>query len=290
MTEYITRNVYDDISFIAEDAGVEVSLHAAVVGRPDLPALSVNPHRITVAASLYKAVVMVAYCRMVDQGTIDPRERLTIRPGDQDGGRTGLSICLDPIELSIRDAVRSMMTVSDDVAGKYVLGRVGLEAVSRTTGMLGLPNTEVMESTDWAMSHQGRRALGTSNDQLQDQIDPMLMSRTTAADMVTLMDRIWTNKAASASQCTFMRDVLAQQVFRHRIASGFNYPGVKISAKTGSLAYYRHETAVVEHPAELPIAITVLTSSARRESALPASDLAVGKFAFASVTHLRQTL
>lgn len=290
MTEWLARTVHNDIIQIAEDAGVEVSLHAAIVGRPDLPSISVNPHRITVAASLYKAVVMVAYCRMVDEGHIDPRERVIIHPGEKRGGRTGVSICLDEVEMSLRDIVRSMMTVSDDVAGRHLLQKVGLNAVNSTAAALGLRSTEVTANPDRPVGRHGGRAVTSSNDRLQEQLDPMLLSRTTAADMVTLVDSIWTNTAASTQQCAFMREVLAQQVFRHRIASGFNYPGVTISAKTGSLAYYRHEAAVVEHAGELPIAIAVLTSSARRETALPASDLAVGKFAFMIVTYLRQTL
>ena len=290
MTECLTEGIQSDIDQIAEDAGVEVSLHAAIVGRPDLPSLSVDPHRLTVAASLYKAVVMAAYCRTVDHGAIDPRERVIIHPDAEKGGRTGVSICLDEVEMSVRDIVRSMMTVSDDVAGKLLLQRIGLNAVNSTAEALGLRSTEITANPDRPIGSHGGSAFINSNDRLQDQLDPMLLSRTTAADMVTLVDNIWTNRAASEEQCSFMRDVLAQQVFRHRIASGFNYPGVTISAKTGSLAYYRHEAAVVEHAGELPIAIAVLTSSARREAALPASDLAVGKFAFAVVTHLRQTL
>lgn len=112
-------------------------------------------------------------------------------------------------------------------------------------------------------------------------------SATSAADMCELLAGLW---EASDAAHEVVRDAMRHQAWRHRIGSGFPHDDVAIAGKTGTLGRLRHEVAVVEYPNEVPIAIAVLTSSARAEIHQPAVDIAIGELARLAVRSLRLQL
>lgn len=76
-------------------------------------------------------------------------------------------------------------------------------------------------------------------------LDPARGTRTTARDMTRLLRLIWTGQAGPAVACKRVRVLMARQLTRHRIASGFQ-PPVKIAAQSGSLAgVIRNEIGVI---------------------------------------------
>ena len=89
--------------------------------------------------------------------------------------------------------------------------------------------------------------------------------------MTSLLSCIWTDQVASAEQSAFMRAVLAQQIWPHRLSSGFPYPGVHVARKTGTLGPFRHEIGVVQHRHEAPIAVAIFTEAARADPNQPGS-------------------
>ncbi|WP_368844220.1 serine hydrolase [Kocuria sp. CPCC 204721] len=117
-----------------------------------------------------------------------------------------------------------------------------------------------------------------------------MVSSTTTSDLVDVLSFIWEDHAATPSQCSFMRHVLGQQAWGHRFAEVFTYPSVQIAAKTGSLTAFSHEAGVISHPDEPPIAVAVLTQSARRERTIPLSNTVVGQIARHCVRSYRQVL
>lgn len=53
---------------------------------------------------------------------------------------------LGPVRMSLRDVAYLMMAVSDNASADLLLGRVGLDAVNRTTARLGLTRTHAVHS------------------------------------------------------------------------------------------------------------------------------------------------
>ncbi|MFE3204728.1 serine hydrolase [Embleya sp. NPDC059237] len=73
-------------------------------------------------------------------------------------------------------------------------------------------------------------------------------TRTTARDMVDLLELIWTDHAEPAAACARVRAVMARQLTRRRIASTFRSP-VRVAAKSGSLlGVIRNEVGVISYP------------------------------------------
>lgn len=294
------------------DAGVRGWLHAVPIpaatagggqpartGEEALPQVDVGADELVVMASVYKLPVLVAFARAVDGGHLDPTAPVTLTPDQRTPGLTGTAAMLDPVTMTWRDLARSMITVSDNAAGDALLDAVGLHRVAAALHALGLERTHVTGGTretyrqlihdTGELEIQAAHAALADNDRAADSavFDPLLASATTAREMTALLSAIWTDTAASPGQCAFMRAVLGQQIWPHRLASGFPYPGVTVAGKTGTLGALRHEVGVITHQHEAPIAVAVLTHAARADRHLPRVDATIGTTAYAAVTALR---
>lgn len=280
------------------DAGVEGRLHAVPLGGPARE-VAVDPDEPVVMASVYKLPLLVAFCRRVDAGELDPRERVTVEPDGRTAGPTGLSILRDPVTMSWRDLACSMITISDNAAADVLLRRVGLAHVNATLADLGLERTRVLGGTadvhrslvaDTAAPDTAAafRAL-TSNDAVPAvrAYDAVLASATTAREMTGLLAAVWSDRAASPQQCRFARELLGAQAWPHRLRSGFPPVGVRVAGKTGTLAAVRNEVGVVQFDGERPVAVAVFTRAARAEELLPRADAVIGQAARLAVDDLR---
>lgn len=292
----------ESLEAVFDDAGLRGHVHALPVRQQVDPddEVHLDPDQAVPMASLYKLPLLVAWCRAVDDGAMDPTEPVICSPTPRTPGPTGISTLQDEVRLSRRDAVRLMITLSDNAAADAVLTDLGLDRVTQATEALGLSSTSVRGGTADAqrvlLAATGADRFESALEILTDldrptptaAYDAAYASATTARDMTTLLRAVWNDVAASPASCAFIRDVMGQQVWRHRIASGFPHDDVAVAGKTGTLAALRHEASVITFPDEVPIAVAVLTRSARPELALPRADAAIGTAARTAVTPLRR--
>lgn len=291
------------LSELFADAGVRGWMHAVPVSVPVLGAeveTGLDADEPVVMASVYKLPVLVTFCRMVDAGDLDPREQVTLEPDGRTPGPTGVSQFLDPVRLSLRDAVRSMAAVSDNAAADEVLRRVGVDRVNETMHALGLRSTRVLggtahilqrlvDDTETGSPAEAFAVIGDNDTVVRPTgYDPVLSSATTARDMTLLLSAVWSGACASAEQTAFMRGVLSSQVFTARLRSGFPYSDVTVAGKTGTLGAVRNEVGVIEFSDGAAFAVAVFTRAARADPLLPKADAAIGRVARAAVADLRR--
>jgi beta-lactamase class A len=280
------------------DAGVRGWLHVADLHRPEA-CVTIDPDEPVPIGSVYKLPLMVAFCRLVDAGTLDPCERMTLGPADRMPGPTGISILRDDITLSLRDLVALMMSVSDNTAADALLRRVGTAAVDEVCRDLGMPDTRihggvattftrlVAETGAESLSAAMRRLSDNDTTVPPDVYSPLLKASATPADMARMLRAVWTGRAASADACAFMRDAMGKQPWTHRLASGFPYDDVMVSGKTGTFGSMRHEAGVVELADGSAYTAVVFTQAARADSRLPRADAVIGAAARTAVEELR---
>jgi len=286
------------IRAVFQDAGTDGGLHAVPLVPAPTREISVGADELVVMASVYKLPLLVALCRRFDAG-LDPTATVRINPASCTPGPTGISTFLDPVTMSWRDLAASMIMVSDSAAADVILGTVGLDFLQETLLELGLPSTKIvggtadieatlMRETGTSSAAQAF-ALLADNDAARtvSAYDPAYTSATTPRDMTRLLSLIWSDQAASAEQCAFMRRLLAMQVWQHRVRAGFPSAGVTVAGKTGTIGAIRNEVSVVSFPGEVPIAVAVFTFAARADMALPAADAAIATSARIAVTDLR---
>ncbi|WP_024801201.1 serine hydrolase [Nocardia sp. BMG51109] len=296
----------DRIRAVFADAGCTGWLHARrcddSAAETSAAEISVGGDERVVIASVYKLALLVAFCRHVDAGRIDPTARLTVLPADCTPGPTGIAVLRDPVTMSLRDLATSMMTVSDNAAADVLLGETGLGPVEELLNDLGLTRTRIVGGTaDLHRSlvrdtdtHTTAEAFATlaENDEAWSvsAYDPSYTSATTPEEMTRLLRALWAGRVLSPEQTDFVRSVMRRQVWPHRIAAAFPHRTVSVAGKTGTIGVIRNEVAVVEFPDEYPVAVAVFTRAARADPELPVVDAAITESARIAVTELRRPL
>lgn len=291
-------SVEDRIRAVFADAGCTGWLHARRCDGSD-DEVSVAGYDRVVTASTYKLVLLLAFCHAVDTGRIDPREPVTVIPAECTPGPTGISALHDPVTMSRRDLATSMITVSDNAAADLLLDEVGLGAVEALLTRVGLAGTRIVggtadihrsliRDTDTHTTAEAFAALADNDEAWTvSAYDPAFTSSSTPEEMTRLLRAVWTGTVVSVEQTEFVRAVMRNQVWPHRIASAFPHRGVTVAGKTGTIGVIRNEVAVVEFPGEYPVAVAVFTRAARADPMLPVVDAAIAESARIAVTELR---
>ena len=286
------------IEAVFEAAGARGFLYAREVGVPDAPEVCVNADDGVVLASVFKVVEAVAYARAVDAGELDPTERTTITARYRIGG-IGTAGCADDVQMSWRDVALTMLVMSDNAATDVLYHRLGQPAIDRVIADLGLSRTQLIGCCEdlFASIFADLGAEPGDVDEVLDAaapeevwklaaLDPSRTSSSTPRDIARLLDAIWTDTAASPEGCRTVRDIMARQIWPHRLSSGFP-ADVAVAAKTGTLPAVRNECGVVTYPDGRQYAVAVFTRAHSLADRLPQVDAAIGTAGRLAVEHLR---
>lgn len=273
--------VDNDLDAVFERAGCHGTLlvepldgGAGIALRPDEP---------VVPASVVKVPIALEAETWFADGRLDPRERVTLPADGRTPGPVGLSLFSDDVTLSWRDMVVLMLTISDNPCTDALSRRIGLDAVNATMARLGLAATHVVSDLSTMLDSIGQDLGGAGYRDMLDRLatappeemaradavlptarafTPATATRTTARDMVTLLRLIWTDAAGPPAACRRVRDIMARQLTRHRIAAGFGRP-VTVAAKSGGLlGILRNEIGVITFPDGARYAAAVFTRTA----------------------------
>ncbi len=308
------------IAAVFDDAGARGLLHARRIGHgsaapsgadgPDdgsaVPktgeehGISLGPDEPVVLASVFKIVVAVAFARQVAALHIDPAERTTVTAHYRTGG-VGTAGCADDVTMSWRDLARAMMTMSDNAATDVIYDRLGQDEVDRVTADLSLARTRLVGpcaaiigsladdlGIDPSAPDADARLAAADPAELRavSALDPARTSASTAREIVDLLEAIWTDRAGPPAACGLVRSLMAQQIWPHRISSGFG-DDAHIAAKTGTLPAIRNEAGVVSFPDGDSYAVAVFTRARSFAERQPAIDAAIGRAARIAVDALR---
>ncbi|MEV6906111.1 serine hydrolase [Amycolatopsis sp. NPDC051071] len=291
--------IADEIEAVFAGAGARGFVHAREVGVSGGPEVGVGADDPVVLASVFKIPVAVAFAREVAAGRLDETERTRVTARYRIGG-IGTAGCADDVEMSWRDLAHFMLTMSDNAATDLIYHRVGQEAVDRVLTDLGLTRTRLIGCCEelfasvvadlGAKPDDDLEAIlaGATEEQLWklSVLDPERTTSSTPREITTLLDAIWTDRAGDPAACERVRAIMAQQIWPHRISSGFP-ADVAIAAKTGTLPAVRNEAGVVTQVDGRRYAVAVFTRADSLEDRLPAVDSAIGEAARLAVDHLR---
>lgn len=246
---------------------------------------------LVVLASVFKIPVLVELFRRFGDGRLDPAARIDVPAEGRSAGPTGLSVMADPIELSLRDLAYWMMSVSDNAATDILVNLLGTESINATLRELGLTRTRVDGTCDDLYRMIDEDVPGDGDDpevwRAARAVDPeRTLQSGTPRETTRLLAAIWNDEAAGPEQCAEMRRILSLQAWPHRLRAGFTEPGTQVSAKTGTLRFWRNESGVVEFDGRrYAVAVFVRTEDHRYR--LPAVDACVGTLGRLAVDHLR---
>lgn len=289
-----------------ESAGVRGFVHARDIDAPDhgpqhRPAeVGLDPDEPVVLASVFKICVLLEYALQAAAGELSRTERLTVTAADKDGG-IGTSGCADDVSLTLRDLAHFMMTMSDNAATDVIFDRIGQAGIDTVLDDLGLRRTRIAGccadlfgsiADDLGMPRDVPDIDAVLAGQAEERLwrlsvlDPSRTTSSTPREMTALIDAIWSDRAAAPDACGRVRATMAQQLWPHRLRSGFP-DGVRIAAKTGTLPAIRNEVGAVMYPDGRVYAVAVFTRADRLDDNLPDVDRAIGRAARVAIETLR---
>jgi len=147
--------------------------------------------------------------------------------------------------LTLRDALRLMLVLSDNTATNMVIDRLGADAVNARMDALGLPRTRLM------------RKIGGGGDSAAGK-DPANrrfgLGSTTSREMVALLGRIEAGEVVSREASAEMIAILK----REQSPDGIGRRRTGCATKAGALDHLRSDVGIVYTPAgRVALAITV---------------------------------
>ena len=269
---------------------------------------AIEADRSAVAASVFKVSVALAAETQFAEGRLDPRERITLSAANRTPGPIGFPLFNDDVEVSLRDLVVAVLTISDNMATDALLGRVGIDAVNAGSARLGLANTVIAADLrtivnsighdagfkDWDAIWEWAAQPHSEDDEARltvrmaaaNALIPSRTTRTTPREMAALLRLIWSDDAGPPQACERVRQLMGRQLTKHRLAAAF-LPPARVAAKSGSLiGVVRNEVGVIEYPDGRGYAVAVFTQAHhpwRNEAAINAS---IGAAAAAAVRML----
>lgn len=214
-------------------AGFEGSVSVVVHNLLDGRSAALNENRVYYAASTYKMSLLYEAYRQVESGERDLDDLLTLEQKyvEYDLGTLDLLGLHLGDQITLGDALRAMIIVSDTPTAVLVQDTLGADRVDATLRTLGLTETEF------------------NNRDLP----------ATARDMARLLEAIAGGEGVSDQSRLAMLALLVQEQITGGVVSGIP-EGVAVAHKTGNLGSANHDIALVWGPAG-PYIIAVMTDT-----------------------------
>lgn len=278
-------------SFLVRDlrGGQEIGIE------PDLP---------FPVASLIKVPLAAATLERIRRGEFDGATELTVRPGRiSTPGPTGITRFRHPARVAIDDLLQLALSISDNAAADALFELTPPDAVTRELRAWGLRGitarhligdlartpAERFEPDRAHLAHSLAIGAGTAGRGHQvPQLDVTRANSGSARDFADLLHALWTPSAIHAEVSGRMRELMAANLIRQRLAPDFTSDASTWSSKTGTLLNLRHEVGVVEHADGQSFAVAALTESRVPAAQQPEAEVLMARVARILRDHLRR--
>jgi beta-lactamase class A len=225
-------------------------------------------------ASVIKVGLCCAALELVARGEADLAETLTLPPAGERVAGGGILKQLELETLSLRDVVELTITLSDNVATNALVERCGAEWVNSYLASLGLVETRIFGSIDFARTTRDvDGGIGIS----------------TPREQTMLLTALARGAILEPALCEYILAVLERQHYQDQIPRwlGWNpyaqYHGrdqvLTIANKTGELDGIRADVGLVRHRERGTLVVAVFTDGGKdlRETVDAEGSLAVAE-------------
>jgi beta-lactamase class A len=197
-------------------------------------------------ASTIKVPIMVEVFARVAEGKAKWDDELVLTEAKKVSGSGILLELSDGLRLTLRDAVRLMIVLSDNTATNLILDQITTDAVNDRMDQLGLKQTRVLrkvggggESRAGMIPENKRFGLGVS----------------TPREMVALLEKLERGEVVNTEASREMLAIMKRQQYRDGIPRALR--GVEVANKTGALDRLRSDVGIVYTPrGRIAMAIT----------------------------------
>lgn len=222
-------------------------------------------------ASLVKIPLGVATLERIARGELDPATPILVQPGQiTTPGPTGLTKFRYPATVALDDLLYLSIAISDGAAADALFTLTPPPRVAdelRRLGYEGIVVRHLMDElrfdrTQIYLAHAlAIEASTTGGGHPVPQLDIGQANTGSARAFVDLLQGLWRPQTIHPSTATRVRELMADNVLRQRLAPDFSSDAARWSSKTGTLLNLRHEIGVIEHPDGQVLAVAALTES-----------------------------
>jgi beta-lactamase class A len=226
-------------------SGLEAQVLAALEGFPGKASLfarnldtgqsyGLEPDARVRSASTIKIPILIETYAEVAEGRARWDDVLVLTDAKKAAG-AGVLPELDPgLRLTLRDATRLMIVVSDNTATNLVLDVLSADAVNARMAALGLAETRCLKKIGGG---------GPSLAAAQPDNEAFGIGVTTPREMVTLLEMLERGEVVSRAASREMLELLKRQQYRDGIFR--NLRGVEAATKPGALDHLRSDVGVL---------------------------------------------
>ena len=187
---------------------------------------SVNGTTEYPTASVIKLAVLATAYHLSELGELDMGEKLTMRESDRLGGSGVLQWMKAGRAYTIWNLNRMMIVLSDNIATKMLVDRIGMAQINNYMREIDLKNTRLVDHT------------------MLNEPPSSVINVSTPLDMAYLVQRIKGGYGFSLNSSKDMLSFMRNQRYRWGIWRGV-VPGTIVADKTGNLDYILNDVGVV---------------------------------------------
>ncbi|RFA07109.1 serine hydrolase [Subtercola boreus] len=271
--------------------------------------VGIDTDRLYPLASLAKLPLALAVLDQIAAGHLDGAGRIRVQPGRVGTpGPTGTTRFRHHADLALDDLVYLCVSLSDNAAADALFELVPPAEVSASLAAWGIgavsirhgfadhtrTPTETLPRSEVAFAHS--MAIGevtAGGGHRLHQLDVTSTNSGSAQGLSDLLAMIWSSGTEgplprpSVQARERLRELLAANVHRQRLAPDFASDSALWSSKTGTLLNLRHEAGVVEHDDGTRVSVTVLTESHVAAAIQPYAEHVMGEIARDLHDHVR---
>jgi beta-lactamase class A len=227
-------------------------------------------------ASVLKVPVLVEYCRQVQEGDLDPAQRLTLTHTAKSPGSGILKELLPGLQPTLHDLVTLMIIRSDNTATDMVMAKVGTAAVNRALDWLGLTSTRVTmdcrtllyncvglatpdspPGPDLQAEYERRDAAGYQDVNAIGYSDSLQNDVGTPRELGRLLEMLLHGRAFGEAVGEMALSILKRQQINDRLPRLLPN-GAVVAHKTGSIWGTRNDVGIFYTPAA-PVVVSCLS-------------------------------
>ena len=257
--------------------------------------LGIDPDVVFPLASLVKVPLAVATQERIERGELDGAAPVRVVPGAlTTPGPAGASRFRHPATIAVDDLLHLAVCISDNTAADALFGLTPPAAVTAELHRIGVEGIAVRhlvrELTDTpaelfgpARVHLAHSlAIGATTSGHGHPVAQLDVSRAnsgSARALVDLLQQLWRPTAVRPGTALRVRELLHQNLIRHRLAPDLATDSARWASKTGTLLNLRHEAGVVEHTGGPTFAVAALTESRVSAAVQPGAEAAMAHVA-----------
>ncbi len=273
----MTSDVYQRLQSVIDESTYGGTIGIAARHFQTGEEIELNPDMIFPTASTFKTVLLYELYRQVDQGKIDPTDRIIIEDRHRVPG-SGVIQDLDAgASLTIRDVAMLMMVISDNAGTDIIFDLLGKDSIQQAVQDLGMSSTSIPMGT-WGLLC-GLQNLDPDDPELTyEKVKALLKGKdapwdanafketpdndiTTPRDMILLHVAIENGEGLSTSARDGVLDIMKRQKLSERIPAHLP-TGVVCAHKTGSLRGVRNDAGIVYAPDGTSYALSIFVKGA----------------------------